>query len=107
MTAGLEKALKDGGDTHGLADVAEGIAAGRFRVWERDDTIVITEIIPTPKAVILHFWLATGEMEDVVKLVNEAIKKTPEATRATFIGRKGWSKVLDWKHDMLLYQKEL
>jgi hypothetical protein len=96
LVAGLQEALDQGGNTHTLADVSRAVEAGEARFWEQGNAAIITEIHQFPRAKVIHFWLATGELEDVIALSERILAwaKQQGFTGATLAGRRGWTRVL-------------
>ena len=96
MLAGLVEALERGGSTHTVEDVLDEIQRGEAQLWEADGALIVTEIHDTPRKRLLHFWLATGELQAVIALMHRALEwaKSEGCTMATLAGRKGWEKVL-------------
>ena len=86
--------------THTPADVAEGVASGRFQEWANDDTVVITEILTTPLRKTLNFFLAEGSMPELQAMVPHILDwaRMHGCTHASLIGRHGWSRVA-WLSD--------
>lgn len=88
----LRRALAHAGDTHAVADIEEGIAAGRFQEWSAGASVIITELRDTPSVRFIHFFLAAGDLRELQPLAVLALQWGREqgATRASFIGRFGW-----------------
>lgn len=110
--AGIRKALANGGGTHGFEDVLQQIADGDAQLWLEQDAVIVTEIHQTPRKRVLHFWLATGELEAVIRLSDKAEGwgRSMGCTLSTIAGRKGWEKVLQkrgWFPMLTLMGKEL
>lgn len=93
---GITKALAHGGGTYTLADVVDKIDAEHAQVWRDENAVIVTQINDTPQKRVLHFWLATGDLEDVIALSEVAIEWGRErgCTAATLSGRRGWVKAL-------------
>jgi hypothetical protein len=102
----LQKALDLAGNTHDIDDVLDAVVADKAQVWsEKDRSLVVTEIIDTPHVSTLRFWLAAGELDDVLILIDRALAWAKEngCHKAVFHGRKGWKRVLtDWKESDLI-----
>lgn len=94
--AGIEDALRQGHDGHTVADVLDAIERGDAQLWCNADGVLITEVHHTPRALVLHFWLAAGELHAVIELSNDAMKwgRVIGCTRATLTGRRGWERAL-------------
>lgn len=92
----LEKALRIGGRTHDIGDVAAGLQTGRFQWWPRKDSGTVTEIVVYPKGPVLNVFLAAGDLDDVLALVPDmkTFAKAQGCSRITCIGRRGWERVL-------------
>lgn len=109
---GLEQALEYSGGTHDMADVLDQVEEGKAQMWKRRSAVIVTEIHQYPRQKVCHFWLATGELSDVIGLHREIVAwaKAEGCDRATLAGRKGWVKALrdeGWNHGLVLMDKEL
>ena len=92
--SGLKKALELSGGTHTLEDMAEQVRTGKSQVWSTENACIVTEINDTPRKRVLHFWLATGDL-DAVRELSESVLvwgKQQGCDMATLIGRRGWDK---------------
>jgi len=110
--AGLVEALERGGGTHTVEDVLAQVQSGEAQAWENDGGLIVTEIHDTPRMRVLHFWLATGELDAVIRLSHEAMRWGAGlgCKQATLAGRRGWEKVLapeGWTPALVLMQREL
>jgi hypothetical protein len=86
--------------THTSADIAEGVASGRFQDWGSGDSVIITEILDTPLRKTIHFFLAEGTMAELRAVVPAILDwaRMHGCTHASLVGRKGWSRVA-WMKD--------
>lgn len=95
----LEPALAYSGGTHEWQDIVDGVHSSRMQLWANDNAAAITEIIKFPRKVALNVFLAGGEMEGVLEMMDSA--KVWGAQQGcdiiTMSGRRGWLRVLD-KH---------
>ena len=110
--AGLEKALVHSGGTHTLRDVAEQIERGKAQYWTEGNAAIVTEIREEPQMNVLHFWLATGELEEVIALSEKVIDwgRDMGCEGASLTGRKGWEKVLatrGWEPQLVLMGRKI
>ena len=110
--AGLEKALVHSGATHTLRDVLDKIVSGDAQAWESEGAVLITELRETPQMRVLHFWLAAGELEDVISLSEKVIEwgRGVGCKRASLSGRRGWEKVLapvGWTPELVLMGRNI
>ena len=92
----IEDALEYSGGTHDFQDVADGILSGRMQLWPAEKGCAVTEIVLYPKKSVLHVFLAGGEMETIVNMIDSAVAwgKTQGCTSMTIAGRRGWERVL-------------
>ena len=109
---GLEEALRRGGDTHTVEDVLDQLSMGEARLFENEDALIVVEIHDSPCKRVLHFWLATGELEAVVELSREVLAWAKEwgCKEATLAGRRGWEKVLaseGWAPMLTVMRREI
>ena len=93
---GLEEALEPGGGSHDLVHVLRAVARGEAQLWEEGDACLVTEVNDAPNMRELHFWLATGTLDDVIALSNKVMHWGREqgCSVATLTGRLGWQKAL-------------
>ena len=108
----IEDALEYSGGTHTFDDVAEGILNGHMQLWPTDRGCAVTEIVVYPKKKVLHVFLAAGEMDQLIDMIESASiwGRTQGCTSMTTSGRKGWKRVLSgegWKEVMVVMEKEL
>jgi hypothetical protein len=92
----IEDALEYSGGSHDFQDVADGILSGRMQLWPAEKGCAVTEIVLYPKKSVLHVFLAGGEMETIVNMIDSAVAwgKTQGCTSMTIAGRRGWERVL-------------
>ena len=113
-------ALHHAGDTHEPADVVEMIMEGRAALWVGDrcavvrdvidmildgmaelfvgeDCAVVTQEIELPIGIQLHFWLAGGDLDELVRIQRdiETAARSRGIRRISIIGRRGWRAKLD------------
>lgn len=96
LLAGLDEALSYDGN-HTLGDVLRKILHGEAQLWEEDDAVIVTEIQQYPRARVVHFWLAAGDLGAVVRLSHRVMawaKRDMHCEKATLAGRKGWERAL-------------
>jgi hypothetical protein len=93
---GIEEALRLGGGTHTYQDVVDQLQMGEAYIFENEDGLIVVEVHDTPRKRVLHFWLATGNLDAVIALSYEAEAwgKTIGCEMATIAGRRGWERVL-------------
>ena len=109
---GVNKALAHGGATHSYSDVLNRISCGRAQLWEGENAILVSEIHNMPLKRVLHFWLATGTLADVVRLSDDALAwaKSLGISEATMTGRRGWERALadkGWKPMLTTMGREI
>lgn len=90
----IERALAYAGGTHTFEDVEKQYLEGRFQVWPGVDSVVITEVLDTPRIRILHVWLTAGNMDELRDLFPRIVEwgKHVGCERAQGIGRRGWAR---------------
>lgn len=95
----IESALAYSGGTHTFEDVAELVATGRAQLWPAPRGVAITEIVLYPRKRVLHCFLAAGELDQILDMIDSAVAwgRTQNCTSLTLTGRHGWQRVLD-KH---------
>lgn len=92
----IEAALEYSGGTHVYEDVERAILEGRMQIWPGKRSIAVTEIVVYPHKRVLHCFLAGGDMDEIVDMIDSASKwgRTQGCTGLTLAGRRGWERVL-------------
>ena len=107
----IEDALEYSGGTHTFDDVAQGILDGKLQLWPAERGCAVTEIVIYPRIKVLHVFLAGGEMDQIIDMIDSAVEwsKTQGCTSMTISGRHGWQKALakhGFKPVMTVLKKE-
>lgn len=107
----IVQALAYAGDTHTADDVLASIAAGRMTLWPGPASAIVTEIADYPRQRHLHFFLAAGDRRELDAMTPVILDwgKGLGCTKATLIGRKGWSRSLPgWRTSpLVMMEKDL
>lgn len=95
----MQSALDKGGNTHTIEDVIEGLSRGEYQWWASDNAFSVTEVIEFPQKKGLNFWLAGGDvtelMGDIEPRAAEYAKKIGcDFTYGSLVDRPGWDKVV-------------
>jgi hypothetical protein len=92
--ARLVDALTNAGRTHEIEDVMRALRTGDAQIWVENDSVVVTEVLVFPKRTVLRYWLAAGDMDDMLTLLPklEQWGREQGATLAEMVGRRGWRK---------------
>ncbi len=92
----IEDALAYSGGTHDFGDVVAGITSGRMQFWPAERGCAVTEIVVYPQKRVLHVFLAGGEMDQIIDMIDSAVEwsKQQGCTGMTIAGRHGWQRVL-------------
>lgn len=92
----IEAALEYSGGTHIYEDVERGILDGRMQIWPGKKSAAVTEVVEYARKKVLHIFLAGGDMEELVDMIDsaEAWGRTLGCTALTMSGRKGWERAL-------------
>lgn len=107
----IEDALEYSGGTHTFEDVYDRILDGKLQLWPAERGCAVTEIVVYPKKKVLHVFLAGGEMDQIIDMIDSAVawSKTQGCTSMTIAGRHGWKRVLEkhgYKAVMTVLEKE-
>lgn len=83
--------------THDFGDVVKGCFAGEFQLWPAPAACLVTQISVFPQRKLMHLFLAGGDMDEVLKLVDAATEMGREegCDAVTMTGRMGWQRVLN------------
>lgn len=114
MTApSVARALAFAG-THQAADIAEGVACGRYQQWGEGESVIVTEIVATPLRRTLRFFLAEGRMPELEAMTPAILDwgRMHGCTHASLVGREGWRRVpwmlqSGWRFKHVVLEKEL
>lgn len=108
----IEDALAYSGGTHVFEDVVQGITSGRMQLWPAPRGCAVTEIVLYPKKSVLHVFLAGGDMDQILDMIDSAVDwgRTQGCVSMTIAGRHGWQRVLakyGYKPVMTVLEKEI
>lgn len=110
----IEAALQYAGGTHTFEDVTAGVAEGRMQFWPGVRSAIITELLESPRARTLHFFLAGGDLAELEAMEPLVIAwgKTQGCTAASMVGRKGWERTFltqraGWESRLAVFEKAL
>ena len=105
-------AYEPGGAT--IEGVASAIQKGDAQFWMQGEGIIVTRINVFGEGRALSYWLAAGDMDDVLSItphIEKWAKDEMGCTIAFMTGRRGWSRVLPahgWAVEPTVnYRKEL
>jgi len=92
----IERALEYSGGTHTFEDVKAAILESKMQIWPAQRGVAVTEIIVYPARKVLHVFLAAGEMEQLLDMIDAAAQwgRSQGCQSLTMTGRKGWQRVL-------------
>lgn len=92
----VERALHFGGGFYAPEDIAVCVDEGRMQAFSHENSLVVTEVLTSPRRKIVNVTLAAGELCDFkpleVQVMAFAAKEGCDAIRMG--GRKGWAAVL-------------
>lgn len=93
----IEPALEYSGGTHEWLDIVRGVHDFRMQLWANDKAAAITEIIDFPQKRVLNVFLAGGDMDHLMDMLDSAKAwgKGEGCSEIIMSGRKGWLRVLD------------
>lgn len=106
---GIAEALARCADTDTVHDVIQKLNDPNVKLWGDERALILTRALPDG---ILHFWIATGELDAVKELSNRIVEWARESgyTRATLIGRRGWIRALNgdgWAETAVAMQRKI
>ena len=93
----IEAALAHGGGFYEIGDVENAIEAGDALFWPGQACAIVTQFWTMPRARVLNFWLAGGDLTELVEVLRpriEAFARDNGCTAVVIAGRKGWQRVL-------------
>ena len=88
----IEAALVYADGSHTLDDVRVGIQTGRYQFFSCETGFAITEIVTTPRKLVLSYFLAGGDLKtfEEYEPVIEQWARNEGCDRIEFTGRRGW-----------------
>lgn len=107
----IEAALAYGGGTHTFDDVVDLVLSGRAQLWPGEAAVGVTEIVVYPRKRVLHCFLAAGEMDELLVMMDYAKQwgASQGCSGMTMSGRMGWQRVLNkhgWKPVLVTMETE-
>lgn len=95
----IEAALAESAGTHDMADVVSGLVEGEYQFWPGERSACVTEIVEYPRRKALIFWLAGGDLEDMMTNIEPVARAWGEEHGCNlFLGnavdRPGWARAL-------------
>lgn len=92
----IEDALGYSGGTHTFDDVKQAIIEGRMQLWPGAKSAAVTEIIQYARKKVLHIFLAGGDMDELLDMIDSATAwgRDQGCGGLTMSGRRGWERVL-------------
>ena len=90
----IEAALEYSGGTHTFDDIVAGIFSQKMQLWGNKKSAVVTEIVVYPRAKVLNYFLAGGDLDEL-KQMRPHIEEWATGlgcNRVTLSGRPGWAK---------------
>jgi hypothetical protein len=109
----LKEALEYAGGTHTVEDAWKMIDEGRAELWVFGQSVMVTQMIKTPRKMELQVWLAAGALPDMEVLEKQITEfaNVAQCDRMVFSGRKGWERSFlverGWKPTLVTLEKEL
>ena len=92
-----EKYIQDAldlGDTHNAEDIFMGILKKEYELWTADNSAIVTQVIHFPRKIVLHLFLAGGNLKELEKLYREIEQWAhfQGISKITLDGRPGWER---------------
>lgn len=92
----LQSALTKSGGRHDIENVIRNLENGHAQVWETEHSTVVTQVVDYDTYRSLNVWLAGGEMDDIIELLEEGEEwaRMCGCSVLEVTGRRGWKRVL-------------
>lgn len=108
----LEPAMTYSGGTHEWEDIVAGVVSTKMQLWANERGAAVTEIIAFPRKQVLNVFLAGGEMDQVLEMLESAREwgKAQGCSAISMSGRRGWLRVLNrhgWNEQFTTMSSEL
>ena len=97
------KALAIGGNTHTVADVLDRIRECKAMCFATGDSVIVTEVIGTPRMKLLNYWIVSGRLQECAELQSavDAWGVSEGCSVAMATGRLGWHRIWNTARDRL------
>lgn len=107
----LEAACEHAGGLYDLTYVAHAIADGEAHFWPGERSAVVTTFWHYPGRKVLSYWLAGGDIDELLQDMQPVIEQWAREQGCTDIalaGRRGWARVMpDFREAWTVLHKEL
>lgn len=93
----IEAALEHDGGGHTIDDVKAQILSGDAFFWPAAKSAMVGEIYRFPRKSVFNFWLAGGDMAELLEVIRPAAERWAVengCTQFTIAGREGWQRVM-------------
>lgn len=93
----IQAALDHDGDHYTIEDVWRDVSEGRATFWSGKRSAVISQFWNFPRARVCHYWLAGGDMGELLDEMMPVIEgwaKAQGCSETSLGGRKGWQRAL-------------
>lgn len=94
----IEEALVYDLGAHTIDDVWDKIQRSEAAFWPGKASAMVTEVCEFPRLTALNFWLAGGDLTELVRDMRPVIEawgaEKHGCTRFTVAGRQGWQRVM-------------
>ena len=105
----IASALERSGNTHHLNDVYYLLLNKEAALFVGEKSAVVTQEMILPVGRQLHFWLAGGDLDELVEIEAdvEAAAREKGIKRFSIVGRKGWrNKLPGYREAGIILTKE-
>lgn len=77
-----------------MDDIYHAIICHDFQFWTTENSALITQVQYYPKKLVLHLFLAAGNLDELEELYleAEAYARKEGCSYITILGRQGWEK---------------
>lgn len=92
----VERALQVGGGLYAPADIEACVEEGRMQALTHEDSLVVTEILTSPRRKFVNVALAVGSLEHFEPLQDQlmALGREHGCDAIRMGGRRGWASIL-------------
>ena len=109
----ISRALEYADGAYTLDDIRSGVEAGRLQLWPGVSSVIVTEILESPRQRTLLFFLAGGNLQELEAMLPPifAWGRSQGCIRASLVGRAGWTRTflarLGWKPTAVMMECSL
>lgn len=108
----LERVFDKTAHLNSWGQIVEGVASQHMQLWTYRGSAIVTQLAVRPREVILWFFMAAGEFDEIMEMVDPIMDwgRLEGCAAAEFEGRLGWVSSLQrrgWQKRAIRMRREM